>query len=85
MGNCGLANNVSYEFLEETFSCFGKIVDIVMQKKKSYAFVIYEEKNSAQLAANTLQSKVITCNQTPICFYIFPVDKGKFLKHLICN
>lgn len=77
VGNCGLANNVSYEFLEEKFGSFGRIVDIVMQKKKSYAFVIYEDKNSASLAMNTLQTKVITCNQTPICFYIFPVDKGK--------
>ena len=51
-----------------------------MQKKKSYAFIIYEEKSSARLATESLQAKMITCNQTPICFYIFPVDRGICLK-----
>lgn len=75
VGNCGLENNVSYEFLNETFSEFGKVIDIIMQKRKSYAFIIYENKESPRLAIESLQSKVIACNQTPICFYIFPVNK----------
>jgi hypothetical protein len=32
-----------YNFLNETFNQFGKLVDIIMQKKKSYAFIIYED------------------------------------------
>jgi alkylated DNA repair protein alkB homolog 8 len=76
VGNCGLANNVTYEFLNETFNQFGNVVDIIMQKKKSYAFIIYEDKNSTKLAIENLQSKIINTNsQTPICFYLFAVDK----------
>lgn len=75
IGNGGLNNNISYEFLEETFTQFGKITDIIMQKKKSYSFVIYENQSSARQAINKLQATEITKNQTPILFYIFPVDK----------
>ena len=77
VGNCGLDNNISYDFLEEKFSPYGKIVDIVMQIKKSYSFIIYEDPISAQKAIDALQSKVITTtNQNSICYYLFPVDKG---------
>lgn len=79
VGNGGLSNNISHDFLQETFSQFGKITDIVMQRKKPYSFVIYEEKQSAMLAVEKLQATEITKNQTPIFFYIFPVDKG-FIK-----
>lgn len=48
-----------------------------MPKKKSYAFIIYENENSTNQAICDLQSQIITCNQTPILFYLFPVDRGK--------
>ena len=69
-------NNISYEFLEETFSKYGPITDIIMQKKKSYSFVIYEDETAASLATSSLHNSEITQNQTPIFFYIFPVDRG---------
>lgn len=47
-----------------------------MQPKRSYSFVIFEDKNSTNIAIQDLQSKTITCNQSPICFYLFPVNKG---------
>ncbi|CAF0720566.1 unnamed protein product [Brachionus calyciflorus] len=76
VGNCGLDNNISADYLEEKFSPFGKIVDTVMQKKKSYSFIIFEDPKSAQKAIDSLQSQIITTNnQTVICFYLFPVDK----------
>lgn len=77
VGNCGLDNNISADFIEKKFNPFGKIVDIVMQKKKPYSFIIYEEPISTEQAINQLQSQIITTNnQTSICFYLFPVDKG---------
>lgn len=77
VGNCGLDNNISADFIENKFSLFGKIVDIVMQKKRSYSFIIYEEPSSTEKAINQLQSQLITTsNQTSVCFYLFPVDKG---------
>ncbi len=79
VGNCGLDNNISCEFLEETFSKYGKVIDIVMPKKRSYAFIIYENESSTNQAIENLQSKIITCNQTPILFYLFQVDRGKSL------
>ena len=66
--------------MEATFEKFGKLVDVLMPKKKSYAFVIYEDKQSTIRAIENLQAQVITENQTPICFYMFPVDKGKLNK-----
>lgn len=48
-----------------------------MPKKKSYAFVIYENKQASLNAIKTLQAQVFTQNQTPICFYMFNVDRGK--------
>lgn len=75
IGNGGLNNNISYEFLEETFSKYGPITDIIMQKKKSYSFVIYEDETAASLATSSLHNSEITQNQTPIFFYIFPVDR----------
>ena len=63
--------------MEATFEKFGKLVDVLMPKKKSYAFVIYEEKESSLKAIEKLQAQVITENQTPICFYMFPVDRGR--------
>lgn len=54
-----------------------------MPLKKSYAFVIYEHAESTKLAIENLQSQVITVNQTPICFYLFPVDKG--ILYYICH
>jgi hypothetical protein len=47
-----------------------------MQRKKPYSFVIYEDKLAAMLATEKLQATEITRNQTPIFFYIFPVNKG---------
>lgn len=76
VGNCGLDNNISQDYLEETFGRFGKVVDVVMPKKKSYSFVLFEDKQSTSLAIEKLQGQVITTNQTPICFYLFPVDRG---------
>ncbi len=70
-------NNISCEFLEDTFSKYGKVIDIVMPKKKSYSFIIYECENSTKQAIENLQSEIITSNQTPILFYLFPVDRGK--------
>ncbi|RNA26571.1 SDA1 -like protein [Brachionus plicatilis] len=76
VGNCGLDNNISADFIEEKFRTFGKIIDIIMQKKKPYSFIIFEEPQSTQKAINQLQSQVITTNnQTTLCFYLFPVDK----------
>lgn len=47
-----------------------------MQKKKSYSFIIYKQKSAAALAVKSLQATEITKNQTPILFYMFPVDRG---------
>jgi len=79
VGNGGLNNNISYEFLYETFSHYGKILDIVMQKKKPYSFVIFESESSVRDAIEQLQATQITTNQTPIMFYLLPVDIGSFL------
>ena len=76
VGNCGLDNNISYAYLEETFQQYGKIIDIIMPKKKPYSFIIYENKESTRNAIQCLQNQIITTNQTPIFFYLFPVDKG---------
>lgn len=77
VGNCGLDNNISADFIEKKFSPYGKIVDIVMPKKKSYSFVIFDEPRSTDQAIKHLQSQMITTNnQTSLCFYLFPVDKG---------
>ena len=46
-----------------------------MPKNKSYSFAIYQNPDSTTRAIETLQAQVITTNQTPICFYLFPVDK----------
>lgn len=70
-----MENNVSQTFIEETFSKYGKLVDVVMPMKKSYAFVIYEDTASTKLAIQNLQSQIITENQTPIVYYLFPVDR----------
>ena len=83
VGNCGLGNNIGQEMLEDTFVKFGQIVDVVMGAKKPYSFVIFEEPQSTLKAINELQGKVITCNQTPICFYLFAVDRGKVISHLL--
>lgn len=80
VGNCGLNNNISCSLLESTFEQYGKIIDIVMPKAKSYSFVIYQDSESTSRAVQELQSQVITTNQTPICFYLFPVDKGNFIQ-----
>ena len=57
-----------------------------MPKKKSYAFVIYDNVESTKLAIQSLQSQVITVNQTPIWFYLFPVDKGiLYIEVLVVN
>lgn len=84
VGNCGLDNNISYDYLEETFGAFGQVIDIIMPAKKSYAFVIFEEPLATEKAIASLQSKVITSNQTPICFYLFPVDRGSLLTDTNC-
>jgi RNA recognition motif-containing protein len=76
VGNCGLDNNISSEFVHEVFRKHGQIIDIVMQKKKPYSFIIYENPESSIKAIESLQGQVITTNQTPICFYLFTVDKG---------
>ena len=49
-----------------------------MEKKKSYAFIIYEDKKSAKLSIQHLQATEIIKNQTPVLFYLFSVDKGFF-------
>lgn len=52
-----------------------------MQKKKPYSFVIYENEVSSQRAINALQGKTIEIadSQTPMCYYLFYVDKGYLL------
>ncbi len=49
-----------------------------MQKKKSYSFIVYENENSTQTAIECLQGKTIETSdsQTPMCYYLFSVDKG---------
>lgn len=68
----------------EKFSKYGTIIDIIMQKKKSYSFVVYEDIKSTDVAINELQGKLIETNetQTPIVYYMFKVDKGEiYLVH----
>ena len=87
MGNGGLENNISYDFLKELFGKYGKIVEIIMQKKRSYAFIIYEDKESANSSVRQLQATEITKNQTPIFFYLISVDKGFYFIffYIYCN
>ena len=69
-------NNVSREFLETTFGKFGPLVEIVMEPKKSYCFLVYENKESIEKAINELQGREINWpSQTPICYYLMPVDR----------
>lgn len=79
VGNGGLENNISSSFLYETFGQFGHVIDVIMPKKRSYAFVIYAEGEASSRAIQKLQGQVITRNQTPICFYMFNVDRGKII------
>lgn len=47
-----------------------------MESKKSYSFIIFEQTESTAKAIEDLQEKEIECkSQTPIHFYLFPVDK----------
>ena len=52
-----------------------------MQKKKPYSFIIYENEYSVKNAIDSLQGKIIEINdsQTPMCYYLLPVDGGKIL------
>ena len=76
IGNCGLENNVTAAFIEETFSKFGRIIDVITPKKKPYSFLIYESVDSVKQAIEHLQGRSIAINQTLPYFVLFPVDKG---------
>ena len=71
-----MENHVSYEQLESTFNQYGQLVDVVMPARRSYAYVIYQDPLSSLDAISHLQAQVVTVNQTPVCFYLFPVDRG---------
>ncbi len=71
-----MENNISGDYLESVFSKFGTVIDIVMPKRKSHAFIVFDSESSADKAISELQFQEITSNQTPILYYLFPVDRG---------
>ena len=85
VGNCGPDVEAAFlKQLEDEFSKYGQLIEIVVPKKRAYVFVIYEDENSALKAVENLQAKSITIGQTIACFYLFPVNTGYIVfKYLI--
>ena len=82
VGNCEFETSSFYQQFEALFCKYGKIIDILMPKKRPYIFVIYEEEISSELAIQDLQSKKVTIDQKPFVFYLFSVNTGQLLIYI---
>ena len=55
---------------------YGNLIDIVIPKKKSFMFVVYENEVSTRTAINNLHDKSTKIDQDSFIFYLFPVNSG---------
>lgn len=79
MNNAGLDVGVSYDEVHEVFNPFGKVDEIIMLPKKPYAFVCYQDLDSAERAMNQLNGTSLpetSSRKQSATLYIFFVSKG---------
>lgn len=78
VNNAGLDVGVSYNEVTEVFNPYGKVDEIIMLPMKPYAFVCYQDLDSAERAMNQLNGTILP--ETPsrkqsATLYIFFVSK----------
>lgn len=79
VNNAGLDVGVSYDEVHEVFDPIGKVDEIIMLPKKPYAFVCYQDLDSAESAMNQLNGTNLpetSSRKQSATLYIFFVSKG---------
>ena len=76
VANGGLDNGVDREMLLAAFCPFGNVDRIIMEKHKSYSFVVYESSDCAQRAAEEMNGKVLGSNSPLYISFLKVLPKG---------